>query len=438
MTEREAIMLMQTMTRAMTLGRPHKLLDVPGFPMELQPLAASLNRLSADTGECYGFAQAMAGGSLDACPPARANCLSAPLKELQSQLTSLCWSMGQLAQGRMVSKLHCPGGLFEAYNTLVEKESQALGGQSQEAPAWDGPANSWRYHQILSAINQLHIMVLEVSPDGQIVFANPPALEALDGMDRLPYDRPEPYEKEALIGYLCTFSQDRGDLERSELRSGRFPVLYELFDPDADSWYKITTDTVRLADGSMGLLHMIDDISERKRYERQLELSVMTDPLTGAYTRKAGAKKLEELFGQRFVYSNCVAFVDVDDLKVINDRHGHTEGDFALCTVTDVLMGCVRKADWVVRYGGDEFLVFFMDCDVRTAGDIVARMFQRMEAVNQQGGKPYHISFSAGLSLITEEMAEVSDLIQVIDRAMYQDKLRKKKYPVCTSCPTQG
>ena len=76
-------------------------------------------------------------------------------------------------------------------------------------------------------------------------------------------------------------------------------------------------------------------------------------------------------------------------------------------------------------------------------------------AANKQFGTPIfcfsytsHQSFiSSCISIVsifsealatTEEMAEVSDLIQVIDRAMYQDKLRKKKYPVCTSCPTQG
>jgi len=219
-----------------------------------------------------------------------------------------------------------------------------------------GIGTELRYRQILSAIDQLRIMIIEVSAEGEILYANPPAREVFPNIERFPYDKPQRVAS-ALLEYLCTFAGRIPSVSSGEDEGG-FPILYEVFEPASGAWYKIFTDSAELPGGQIGLLHVIDDISEWKRHEYELRVSTI-DPLSSAYTRKMGFQKLDELIRLRYEKINCVAFIDIDNLKEINSGHGQNEGDFAIKTIAEVLLSNVRGTDWVIRYGGDEFLVLF-------------------------------------------------------------------------------
>jgi diguanylate cyclase (GGDEF)-like protein len=412
---------------ALLLGScPSAQLDVHCFPKHLHQIIHKLNECIQSVQEMHVFAMELSKGNLDIETPNRRNYISSPLKEIHSQLISFCWSIEQLISGKMVSKLYYPGKLLEYYNALIEKVSIVL--SNQQESLWGASVTSWRYHQILSAINQLHIMILEVNREGVVMFANPPARELFYEMDKLPYNDPTA-ESGVLTKYLCTFS----DVDLTTFPcihpSEKFPVLHELYDASSGAWYKITSDCVKLADGSMGLLHMIDDISEWKRHEQQLKLSATIDALTPTYTRRAGIQKLEELIERRFIESNCIAFIDIDGLKNINDNSGHTEGDKAIKQTADILLSSIRKTDWVVRYGGDEFLVFFFGCTEDVAQMAVNRMYKMLRSENASSERNYKLSFSVGLSLITEEMSQISDVIMAADRKMYENKLIRKNQP---------
>ena len=425
-TDLEALLEFENLVNNLLQGKTLPSLDWFAYPVAFQSLGQKLDQLNRNIADYDLFAKEIALGHLAAVPPDRNNLIAGSIKEIHSQLSSLSWSLQQLIKGNMVSKIYYPGELFGYYNELVDKVSNPLNQFPTAMPEWGSQINSWRYHQILSAINQLRIMLIEVDEKGSLLFANPSARMIFPDLQQLPYDQPD-LQDNTVLQYLCSFSNRAKPSAVGQLQNDEFPITHEIYDPANLMWLKITTDIIRLADGSIGFLHMIDDISEWKYREEKLRQSVDYDNLTSTYTREAGLVKLKEFIEHRYQRTNCVAFIDIDGLKFINDHYGHNEGDFTIKMVANVLLGSVRDTDWVVRYGGDEFLILFMNCSEEIAWKVIERMHQRLNSLNTGLNKPYLLSISTGLSAVTEDMIQVSDLIGVVDAAMYQDKIRRKR-----------
>lgn len=428
-TAEETLQELENLLDKLILGKPVRMsTDLEEYPEAFRPAIQKFEVLAKHLDEYQKFATHVSKGELTIDPPGRRNYITSPIKEIHSQLISFCYSIEQLIQGNMVSKLFYSGELFESYNSLIDKVSKTfshIGSESGEE--WGENISSWRYHQLLSALNQLHIMVIEVDNGGKVLFANPPAREVFGNFDEIPYGKEPQDDDSELWKYLCTFEKASPKYMNTCTFLQDFPVFNEVFDGNTSSWYKITSDRVNLADGTTGILHMIDDISERKRYELQLAHTASIDPLTSAYTRKAGSKKLDELIWLRNEFESCVAFVDIDDLKMINDRYGHTEGDFAISSIAEILISSVRKSDWVVRYGGDEFLILFSNCTKPLAEEVVERIYRKLEKTNETLEKPFKLHFSLGLSTIEPQMMTTHDVITVVDKKMYNIKAENKR-----------
>jgi len=425
-TLENALAEIEVMLDAMLLGRSSgNLLDEDSFPLELTSIAKKMNRLDINFAEAQQFTKEIAHGNLNTNIPSKTNYIAGHSKEIHSQLSSFCWSIEQLMEGKMVSKLNYPGELFDSYNNLIGKVSAIFANAETAAPKWGDTVTSWRYHQILSAINQLRIMIIEVSARGEIVFANPLARTVFENIDVMPYNHPPSHHK-ALLKYLCSFEGCLDNIDTVQLSPKKFPAFYEVYEEDTNDWYKITSDLVKLTDGSAGLLHMIDNISEWKNMERQLELFATIDSLTSAYTRKAGIQKLQELFDQRSDHTHCFAFVDIDELKEINDKFGHNEGDFAIKSISRILLSTIQAKDFLIRYGGDEFLILFTDCPEDKAQEAIKRMYKQLEHINTSLEKEYTLAFSAGITMMTPEIPDMDTLISIADQRMYQNKMKRK------------
>jgi len=384
------------------------------------------NTLVLQIGEIRRFMQDLCQGDLDAPPPGRRNYLAAPLKELHTQLSSLRWSMEQLAKGNVVSRLFYKGALFESFNSLIEKvasTSNQLDKARSSEPKWEWSVNSWRYHQILSALNQLHIMVLEVSLEGKIVYANRPAREYFGDIEYLSDEPGSSHMLTSILeGYLLQVGKDGAD--------GEFPKFKEIFDEPNNSWYKITSDKVSFTDAESGYLHMIDNINEWKKNENSLKQTAQTDPLTGVYNRRYGLQSLEEaIFEVKAGVPYCVAFLDLDGLKIINVEHGHTAGDYALRTIADTLASSIRdNRDIVCRFGGDEFVVIFKNCRKTMAKQAVARMWEKLGDINREHQKGFDVEFSHGIIEIdTGRTPDLRSVIEEVDQIMYKNKAARKE-----------
>ncbi|MCL2059312.1 MAG: sensor domain-containing diguanylate cyclase [Oscillospiraceae bacterium] len=387
---------------------------------------AKFNTLISQMGEIRTFMLSLCHGNLDATVPGRRNYLAAPLKELHTQLSSLTWSMEQLAKGHVVSRLYYQGALFESFNSLIDKVasvSNQLETPQNKDNSWEWSVNSWRYHQILSALNNLHIMVLEVAQDGKIVYANRPAREYFGGIEYLA-------RAPKGISSMPTILEDYLAQVSFEGEIGGFPKFREIFDETNNCWYKITSDRVHFSDSHAGYLHMIDNISEWKKHESSLKQTATTDPLTGVYNRGFGLQALEEaLYEAKEGTPCCAAFIDMDDLKIINDAHGHTSGDYAIRTVAETLVSSVRdNKDVVCRFGGDEFIVIFKNCTESSAQRAIVRMRNKLSEINEINRMGYDIEFSYGIIQIDGARDnDLQSVIEEMDQIMYKNKAAKKQ-----------
>jgi diguanylate cyclase (GGDEF)-like protein len=139
---------------------------------------------------------------------------------------------------------------------------------------------------------------------------------------------------------------------------------------------------------------------QRQLAERQIEAEVfrrlaMFDPLTGLYNRRFAERRLkaEMARAERRGLSLLVVLVDLDDFKGINDAHGHLLGDLVLKEFAKCLSSSTRGSDLAARWGGDEFMLLLLDCEV----DQLALVLARMEGFGVEvKGNRICVSFSVG------------------------------------------
>jgi len=168
---------------------------------------------------------------------------------------------------------------------------------------------------------------------------------------------------------------------------------------------------------------------ERKRMEQEIQSLSLTDELTGLYNRRGFTLMVEHevKLAHRLKRTMLLFFCDVDDLKTINDTHGHAQGDLALKEVSAILKENFREVDILGRFGGDEFVILALDASLESTETITNRLQTALEAHNQQGDRPYHLTLSLGIARYDPEApCTMSDLLAQADRQMYNQKQAKK------------
>ncbi|QXI26212.1 GGDEF domain-containing protein [Pseudomonas vanderleydeniana] len=164
----------------------------------------------------------------------------------------------------------------------------------------------------------------------------------------------------------------------------------------------------------------IRDVSRQKTLETQLRELAHADPLTGALNRRAFAARFEA-FRQSFRPS-CVALLDLDHFKRINDHFGHDVGDEVLITFTRLCQAHARTGDVFARMGGEEFLFLLPGCELAAAQGFLERLVQEMASLRFRGlPKGTTVSFSAGLADCPPG-AELNAVLKQADLALYRAK----------------
>lgn len=126
-------------------------------------------------------------------------------------------------------------------------------------------------------------------------------------------------------------------------------------------------------------------LRELRLKNKKLNYLASIDAMTRVLNRKSGLELLErELKFSKINNTNIVVcFVDVDKLKYINDAFGHEEGDKLLINTALILKESIRKTDFVIRMGGDEFLVVFPQTTMKEANKVWYRILKRVEESNE-------------------------------------------------------
>lgn len=164
---------------------------------------------------------------------------------------------------------------------------------------------------------------------------------------------------------------------------------------------------------------------------RRLRDLAFHDALTGLPNRRYFEERFAQEIArtQRVKTALSVAVLDLDDLKLINDGHGHSAGDRALCRIARFLQKHLRGSDFACRYGGDEFVILMPDTTAEGATRALVRLQAAWESFrkNPPDGAKLTSAFSFGVAdSVCAAGSDAKELLNAADAAMYGAKARRK------------
>jgi diguanylate cyclase (GGDEF)-like protein/PAS domain S-box-containing protein len=258
--------------------------------------------------------------------------------------------------------------------------------------------------------------------DQPIVYINP-AFERITG-----------YCSEEVLGRNCRFLQG-DDREQPELDAIRralqaqeegSAILHNYRKDGSAFWNELRLSPVVNDRGKVshfvGILH---DITEAKGYQEELEHQANHDSLTGLPNRNLLNDRILRAiaFAGREEREFTLAFIDLDQFKVVNDSLGHQAGDQLLVQVAERLRACAQETDTVARLGGDEFVILLAN------DEPLSKRMARLEAFKESvaaplilEGQEVVVSCSLGFCCFPDDGRDISTLLRNADTAMYQAK----------------
>ena len=121
-------------------------------------------------------------------------------------------------------------------------------------------------------------------------------------------------------------------------------------------------------------------------------------------------------------------YIDLDDLKKINDTYGHNRGDFILVALAEILQKTFRKSDIKARIGGDEFVIFPIDTQMNGVKSALTRLKKSIDEYNTSSGHQPLLAVSTGVSCYKpSQPCSINELLTKADSLMYEEKRQKQK-----------
>ncbi|MBL8297514.1 MAG: GGDEF domain-containing protein [Rhodanobacteraceae bacterium] len=173
------------------------------------------------------------------------------------------------------------------------------------------------------------------------------------------------------------------------------------------------------------ILKFMEQGSVEARYHEELYQLATSDPLTGLYNRRQFQELMEKeiLRATRHLRTLCLALVDIDHFKPINDRYGHPAGDEVIRGVAQLLRHNLRADQLVARIGGEEFALVYAEQSLPEAAESAERLRRTIEANTfELGGEPTTVTVSIGLAQWRRGMSALSDLFRAADEQLYRAK----------------
>lgn len=179
----------------------------------------------------------------------------------------------------------------------------------------------------------------------------------------------------------------------------------------------------------IGSLLMLHDITERKEAEKKLQELSLVDELTGLSNRRGLRLLANQMINManRMKVNATLFFLDLDDLKRINDTYGHAEGDCALIATADLLRTTFRSADILARIGGDEFVVLALETNGNSTATMLERLRVNLDYQNQKSQR-YPLGLSIGSARYDWQNPQtLEELFSDADISMYELKKNGKR-----------
>lgn len=257
------------------------------------------------------------------------------------------------------------------------------------------------------SLNSTIKVILDNIPQAYIHIDNEGLISDINSkaQEYLPLKKDDPFAK--IVSDNSIFLKDsKFDREFKIAWEKRLPVSFEEFDISDNSWYE-----VRMIPASDGLSIFFRDITQQRASEEKLVEYATKDSLTGVLNRRAGLIHLQKLINICKTQNKnlCIGYIDIDNLKKINDKYGQNEGDFLLTLVIKTLRENLREGDIICRVGGDEFLIIFPDTSIEE----ILQLWQEIDSIfrqfNETKKKPYSIYINRGFSQFDQQKNSTLD-----------------------------
>ncbi|MCX7627076.1 MAG: EAL domain-containing protein [Methylophilaceae bacterium] len=264
--------------------------------------------------------------------------------------------------------------------------------------------------------------VLTIDEAGRIIFLNG-AAERLIGLDSSEaYGRPT---AEVIRLFDAESQQPLESGWLTEMGSTLSEAVVER--PDGER-FVVTKSTAELRENDVcvGVVTVLHDVTALRALSKQLSYQASHDALTGLvnryeFERLAQHALADAKANQRI---HCVAYIDLDQFKVVNDSCGHLAGDVLLRQIAEQMRARVRDSDSLARLGGDEFGLLLMGCRIDDAQNILDQVLRAIREYRfTYDGKMFKIGASIGLTEIDpEQTGTLSELLTTVDSACYAAK----------------
>jgi diguanylate cyclase (GGDEF)-like protein/PAS domain S-box-containing protein len=191
--------------------------------------------------------------------------------------------------------------------------------------------------------------------------------------------------------------------------------------------------------GRAAVFGSVLDITKRTQMEEALKSLALMDELTGVYNRRGFMALAERQLkaSRRKGQSLVLLASDVDDLKQINDTHGHAVGDQAIMAAATVLKQTYREADVIARLGGDEFTVFPLDAAADSTPLLISRLQERLRDWNVRTEAPFELSMSVGWAVVDpgDRSKTLEQALSEADAQLYEQKRSRASGPARDAGP---
>ncbi len=177
-------------------------------------------------------------------------------------------------------------------------------------------------------------------------------------------------------------------------------------------------------------LEQVYNVIKMRKMIKTLDEMWVFDPMTHVYNRAGFFKFSEEVVAEarREKEDMFFIFLDLDGLKKVNDALGHEMGDRMICDMADVLRKTRNKNELLMRYGGDEFVVFGKGSTTIAVEEDISRIRRAMREINEKGDRKYNLDASIGYHMVPYDNEKpLSALIELADQEMYKEKRAKHK-----------
>lgn len=190
-------------------------------------------------------------------------------------------------------------------------------------------------------------------------------------------------------------------------------------------WVKMVVVFIpnKAGDNIEKIFALFKNIDERKQLEMDFIAKSRIDSLTGLYNREYTEYLIRCQLEKKTEQQGIYVIIDIDEFKLINDTFGHITGDEVLRKIAKVLYNSVGNGDIVGRVGGDEFVIFLVNCnDEKVAKSRIANLLKSIQFEYSESKKAITIRCSAGAAIVGRGCTDLSRLYEIADENLYKAK----------------